>query len=64
MEGHFKNKRIPLDKCHLDLLPSEDSIPTMALSAQKHNRDTQTIEHRNILLLTIDESCFSNGWKW
>lgn len=63
MEGHFKNKRIPLDKCHLDLLPSEDSIPTMALSAQKDTHKLLSTEIY-ILLLTIDESCFSNGWKW
>lgn len=50
--GHFKNKRFPLDKCHLELLPQGGclyvSLPTMHLDAHKHK------------LLVVDESDCSN----
>lgn len=46
-EGHFKNKRVPLDKCHRDLLPLRGclsaSLPTMHLGCTQEARTyTQT----------------------
>lgn len=60
--GHFKNKRVPLDKCHLDLLPLRGCL-SVSLS---HNApgcthtDTQGLLNTSVFIPTTGQTylCF------